>query len=64
MDLTLCNGHNAIFTCIDRSTKYCRRIPCFVVNGALSAFLFAKLFFDNIVRFFGIPAEIIPERDP
>ena len=52
------------FTCVDRLTKYCRLIPCFVGEGALSASLVAKLFFDNVVRFFGVPAEVISDRDP
>ena len=33
-------------------------------EGALSASLVAKIFFDNIVRFFGIPGEVILYRDP
>ena len=35
---------------------------CFVGEGALSASSVAKLFFDNIVRFFGVPAEVISDR--
>ena len=31
---------------------------------SLSASLVAKLFFDNVVRFFGVPTEVISERDP
>ena len=64
MNLPLCNGHSAIFICVHQLTEYCRLIPCFVVEGALSASLIAKLFFDNIIRFFGIPAEVILEMDP
>ena len=33
-------------------------------EGTLNAFLVAKLFFDNVVRFFGVPAEVISDRDP
>ena len=44
--------------------KYCRLIPCFVGEGALSASSVAKLFFDNIAKFFGIPAEVISDKDP
>ena len=32
-------------------------------EGALRASLVAKLFFDNVVRFFGVPAEVILERE-
>ena len=62
--LPLCNGHNAFFTCIDLLTKYSRLITCFVGEGALTAFSVAKLFFDNVVRFFHIPAEVTSDRDP
>ena len=39
-------------------------MPYFVWEQALSAFLVAKLFFDNVVRFFSILAELISDRDP
>ena len=64
MELSLYNLYNAIFTCIDRLTNYYRLAPCFVGEGALIGSLVAKLFFDNIVRFFGVPAEVILDRDP
>ena len=35
--LPVCNGHNAIFTCANRLTEYCRLITCFVGKEALSA---------------------------
>ena len=37
---------------------------CFVGEGALSASSVAKLFFDNVVRFFGVPAEVTLDMDP
>ena len=55
--------HNATFTCFDRLTKHCRRIPYFLGEVALSAFSVTKLFFDNVVRFFDILAEVISKRD-
>ena len=64
MDLPLCKGYNAIFICVDRLTMYCRIIPCFVGEGALSASSVAKLFFDNIVSFFAVSPEVISDRDP
>ena len=54
MDLPFCNGHNVIFTYADKVTKYFRLVPCFVGRGAISASSVAKLFFDNVVGFFGI----------
>ena len=64
IDLPLCNGHTDIFTDIDIFTKCCRLIPCFVGEGAQSPSSVTKLFFDNIERLFGVPAEGISERDP
>ena len=64
MDLPLYNVHSAIITCVNGLAKYCRFIPCFVGERALSAFLVVKLFFDNIVRFFDIPGEVLSDRDP
>ena len=64
MNLPLYNGYNLIFTCVDRFTKYCELVPYFVGEGALSASLLAKLFFNNVVRFFGIPKEVISDRGP
>ena len=62
-DLPLCNVHYAIFNFADRLTKYCRLVPYFVGEGALSASSIAKLFFDNVVRFFGVNTEVISDRD-
>ena len=64
MDLLLHSGHNDIFSCIDQLTKYCGLIPCFVGEGALSASLVANLFFFNVVKFFGVLAEVIIDREP
>ena len=64
IDLTLYDGHNAMFTCIDWLIKYRRLIPCFVREGTLSASLVAKLFVDNVVRFFGVLGEVISDRGP
>ena len=64
MNLPLCYKHSAIFTCVDRLTRYCRLIPSFIGEGALSASLVAKFCFDNVVRFFGIPGEMISYRYP
>ena len=53
INLLLYNEYNAIFTCADQLTKYCRLMPCFVVEVALSASLVAKLLFNIVVKFFG-----------
>ena len=64
MYLPLYNGDYSMFTYFVRLTKYLRLIPCFVMEGALSFSSVAKLFFKNIVRLLGIPAEMISNRDP
>ena len=59
IDLPLCIGCNAIFTCVDKQTKYVRLVPCFVGEGALSAQVMAQLFFEHVVRIFGVPQVIL-----
>ena len=54
-NLPLCSDYNSILTVVDRLTKFTFLIPCFVGEGALSAKQVAHLFFDNVVRLFGIP---------
>lgn len=48
-------GFNAIFTCVDRLTKLVRLTPCRYGDAALSAGEVATLFFDRVVRDFGVP---------
>ena len=63
-DLPLSAGYNAIYTCVDKLTKYVRLIPCFVGEGRLDAPAVADLFFDNVVCMFGMPAAVLHDRDP
>ena len=62
MGLPLDKGCNAILTVVDMLTKLVKLVPCFMGDGELSAP--AKLFFDNIVRSFGIPQAVVHDRDP
>ena len=62
-NLPLSQGYNAIMTVVERLTKYTRFIPCTIGDNKLSAVAVAELFFTNIVRAFGIPREIISDRD-
>jgi hypothetical protein len=62
--LPLHKGCNAIFTCVDRLTKLTRLTPCFMGDNVLTAVETAQLFFNRIVRDFGIPETIISDRDP
>lgn len=63
-DLPNCGNFNAIFTCVDKFTKLVRLMPCFVGAGNLSAPEVAKLFFENVVRFYGLPKVVLHDRDP
>ena len=56
-------GCNAIFTCIDKLTKLVRLTPCRMGEGLLSAEQTAKLFYENVVRLFGVPNTILHNRD-
>lgn len=58
------NGYNAIFTCVERLTKLIRITPCSMGEGGLRATEIARLFFDNVVRHFGVPKVIVSDRDP
>ena len=62
-NLPLSHGYNAIMTVVERLTKYTRFIPCTMGENELSAVTVAELFFANIVRAFGVPREIISDRD-
>ena len=56
-------GYNAIFTCVDRLTKLVRLTPC-TMGDDLSAGETARLFFDRVIRDFGVPSSIVSDRDP
>ena len=53
-------GFDAIFTVVDRFSKYVRFIPCMTSS---SAFDIAHLFFENIVCKHGMPEKIVSDRD-
>ena len=58
--LPLSNGFDAVFTIVDRFSKYVTFVPCSTSSTALHL---ASLFYDNIVCKFGMPAKIISDRD-
>ena len=62
--LPLCNGNNAVMTCIEGLLGYVCLIPCFMGEGELSAEHVAQLFFDSVVRVFGLPDAVLHDRDP
>lgn len=60
-DLPVCCGHDSIFTFVDRLTKALVLVPC---RKTISAPEVAQLFIDNVFRRFGMPADIVSDRDP
>ena len=56
-------GYNSIFTCIDKLMKLVRLTPCRMGEGLLSTEQTTKLFYDNVVRLFGVPNTVLHDRD-
>ena len=52
-------GCNAIFTCIAKLMKLVRFTPCHMGEGLLSTEQTVKLFYENVVRLFGVPDTIL-----
>ena len=46
---------NGLLVCIDKLSKFTRLIPVFVGEGDLTARQVALLFFDGVVKLFGVP---------
>ena len=63
-DLPLSGSFNGVFTVVDKLTKWVKLIPVFMGEGVLSAASVARLFFDHVVRSFGVPHVVLHDRDP
>lgn len=63
-DLPMSKGCNAIFTVVDKFGKNVRLTPCFVGEGRLSAPEVARMFFNAVVRLYGMPTCVLHDRDP
>ena len=65
-DLPECGAlkYNGIFTVVDRLTKFVRLIAIRLGEGSLSAESVARLFWDNVASLFGVPQDIVSDRDP
>ena len=57
-------GYNAIYTVVNRTTQAIRLSLCVLGAGEMSAEATEKLFFDGIVRHYGLPDEVLHDRDP
>ena len=62
-ELHPCGGFNRIYTCVDKLTKFVKLIPVSIGEGALSAPKVARLFFEHVVQFFGIPHVVLHDCD-
>ena len=64
MDLPLSRSFNGVFTVVDKLTKWVKLIPMVVGEGELSMSSVVHLFFDYVVRSFGVPHMVLHDRDP
>lgn len=60
MSLPTSNGFDAIFTIVDRFSRYVKFIPC---NTTCSASDVADMFFRHWICVYGMPSKIISDRD-
>ena len=63
-DLPPAQGFNCVLTIVDCLTKFMRLIPYTMGEEKLLAAQVTKLPFENTVRFFGVPKELVHDRDP
>ena len=54
-------GVNGVMTVVDRATK---RVTLTPVHESVTAVQAADLFLDRVVRLYGVPREIVSDRDP
>ena len=57
------NGFNALMVIVDKLGKLLHLVPCRVGEGQFTAPDVVKLFFENWVRFFGIPKVVLHDCD-
>ena len=61
--MPLVRGYNGFICCVCKYSKLTRLIPVFAGAGELAAPEVAKLFFENVVRLFGVPAMVLHDCD-
>ena len=62
-DLPEVKGYNALMVVLNKIGKLLRLVPCRAGENQLTAPEVAKLYFENWVRFFGVPKYAIHDRD-
>ena len=63
LDMPMVDGYNGMMVCVDKFSKFTRIIPVLAGEGKLAAPEVARLFFDNVVRLYGVPASVLHDRD-
>ena len=63
VELPEVNGFSALLVIVDKLGKISRLVPCRVLEGQVTAPEVVKVFFENWVRFFGIPKMVLHDRD-
>jgi hypothetical protein len=62
MQLPLSRGYDAILTIVDHGcTRAALFLPC---KTTITGEGVAKLYMDNVYRWFGLPTKVISDRDP
>ena len=61
MDLPELHGFTAVAVFVDRLTKFVIFVPCW---KELNVVGYARLFFDDVFKPYGVPCAIISDRDP
>ena len=62
-NLPPCGRFNGIYTYVDKLTKFVKLIPVSIGEGALSAPEVACLFFEHVLKLFGIPHVVLHDYD-
>ena len=57
------NGKNALMVCCDKFGKLTHLVPTWGGEDHLAAPEVAKLFFVNLVRYRGVPKQLVHDRD-
>ena len=53
-----------MLTVVNRTTQQVRTLPCVLGAGEMSYEATFKLFFEAVVRFYGLPDEVLHDQDP
>ena len=57
-------AYNSVITVVNRTTQQVRILPYVLGAGVMSSEAITKLFFEAVLRFYGLPDEVLHDRDP